>query len=274
MKCMYCYEEDKTSTYTWEEIKVVLDNIVKHNKHFVLEFLGGEPCLEMGLMCQTVEYLSNLEGVDVEKYIITTNGTIINDDLINLLKNNEDILWSVSLDGTRLMNFMRIMNNNKNSFDTVMANAQILRKELGENNHQMGVHIVSHLYNVGYLAEGIEVLYKRGFKFIDVGIVESTMEIDYKFCKSFVEQLKITSDQLKAGKLPGLMVGILEWLKPVEDERHYIRDETGKVVLETYGRVEDDIKDSEEYKTPPSWSPVSDKINRLREEVYNYHKGL
>lgn len=31
MNCTYCYEQDKTSTYTWDEIKGVLDGIVANS---------------------------------------------------------------------------------------------------------------------------------------------------------------------------------------------------------------------------------------------------
>ena len=91
MQCIYCYEKDKTSTYTWDELKTLLNNIIKHNRNFNLEFLGGEPCLRTDLIKETVNYLESIENLNVDNYIITTNGTIINDELIDLMKKYQKI---------------------------------------------------------------------------------------------------------------------------------------------------------------------------------------
>ena len=122
LSCVYCYEKDKTSVYTWEEIKKLLDDIVSFNKHFNLEFLGGEPCLRIDLIEKTVYYLKSMKDVVVDSFMITTNGTVINQNLINLLKNNIDVNWTASIDGNEFMNFMRIDKSGKNSYSKVVNN--------------------------------------------------------------------------------------------------------------------------------------------------------
>ena len=274
MKCVYCYETDKSSVYHWPEIRSLIDNIVKHNKHFSLEFLGGEPCLRTDLIYDTVGYLKDMPDVRVEHFAITTNGTIINDLLIEILKNNRNVTWTASIDGSKFMNSLRIMKDGKNSYDTVIKNFHTLYKTLDNDRYnQLGCHPVTHPYNIGYYIDGITNLYNAGFRKFGIGTVESTLIIDDRYCEEFIRQNKILSDKIKAGEFPGISVGILEGLKPKTDERHYIKDSSGKTILETYGRAEGDIKDADGFKTDPATSDLGDKIYRIREAVYNYHNN-
>lgn len=275
MNCTYCYESDKSSVYEWDEIKSLIDDIIKYNKRFSLEFLGGEPCLRIDLICKTVEYLESKRDVNVEAFAITTNGTIINQDLINLLQSNRNVYWLASIDGNRFMNFMRTMKSGKNSYDQVIQNFKVLKDALGGDKYQqLGCHLVTHKYNIGYYNDGITDLYNTGFRKFGIGTIESTMIIDDAYCEEFIKQNKILSDRIKNGELPGINVGILEGLKPKSDERHYIKDENGKTILETYGRAKGDIKDMDGYKTTPSSSSLGDTIYRIRETVYKYHNNI
>ncbi len=271
MACQYCYEKDKTSTYTWDELKVTLDNIIKYNNHFNLEFLGGEPCLRIDLMRNVVKYLTSINHINVEQFHITTNGTIINDDLIELMKEHKNIRYTVSMDGTPLMNCMRIMKTGYNSHDIVVKNVKTMLKEF--DSEVISIHIVTHPFNIGYYNEGITHLYNIGLRRFAIGTIESTIIIDEDYCNTFIKQHKILSDRIKLGELPGISIGLFESIKPKSDARHYIKDKTGRTLLETYGRKENDIKDSEEYKTPSASSPLGDMIYKIRETVYNYHNG-
>ena len=70
-----------------------------------------------------------------------------------------------------------------------------------------------------------------------------------------------------------LYVDLLMGLKPKADVRHYVRDISGKVIAESYGRTQDDITDAKVYNAYASESPLGNTIYKLRETVYNYHKG-
>jgi len=273
MDCVYCYEKDKTSTYTWTEIKDLIDNIVLYNKEFTLEFLGGEPCLRIDLIKQTFDYLESMKDVNVHHYAITTNGTIVNQDLIDLLKKNQKMTWTASMDGCKFANCLRITKDGHNSYDIVVKNFKTLRDALG-NDKQLGVHPVTHPYNIGYFMQSIEDLYNTGFRKFGIGTVESTIRIDQQYCDEFIKQHKILSDKIKNGDFPGISIGLFEGLKPKTDGRYYIKDKSGKTILETYGRAENDIKDSEQYKTPSASSDLGTMIYDIREAVYNYHNKI
>lgn len=269
MACAYCYESDKNSEYTWDEIKDTIDSIIKYNTEFNLEFLGGEPCLRVDLIDQTINYLKS-KNVKVLSFLITTNGTIVNDLLINILLSNENVFWFASIDGNKFMNSLRVTKDGYNSYDLVTSNLQKLKKA-GVPDGQINAHLVTHPYNIAQLTDGVVDLYKQGFRNFGIGTVESTITIDEEYCELFVEQHKVLSDLIKKEKLPGCSIGSFSWLKPSTDSRFYLRDSTGKLVLETYGRAASDIKDTGTYIVHQGGSDVTKLIQGIREAVYHLH---
>ncbi len=274
MKCTYCYEKDKVSTYTWNEVEKLIDNLVKHNKEkrFGIEFLGGEPLLAFDLIEKSVEYMEAIPNVEVDSYGITTNGTIVPEGFVDFMKKYPKVFWAASMDGTKDMNQLRIMDIKQNSYDTVIENFKLLARELGGVN-RLSIHLVTHPYNVHKLSLGIDHLYKIGFRSMGIGTVESTIIIDDDYCKHYIEQLKIVSDKIKNGEYSNLYIDVLNNLKPRSDTRYYIKDESGKIIAESYGRAKEDITSAQIYKAQAVSSPISSKIEDIREAVYSYHQS-
>jgi sulfatase maturation enzyme AslB (radical SAM superfamily) len=162
-------------------VKDLIDNITKYNKKFAIEYLGGEPLLAFDLVKKATEYLETLHDIEVYDYIITTNGTVLNDEIIKWLKVNPKVKWHASLDGNKFMNQLRVYKNTKiNTHDDVIKNCTILLNEIGSD--RVGVHMVTHPYNIAQLSTGINHLYNKGIQNIGVGTIESTMTIDENYC--------------------------------------------------------------------------------------------
>jgi sulfatase maturation enzyme AslB (radical SAM superfamily) len=268
--CFYCYEDDKTSEYTWEEIKILLDNIVKHNKRFNIEFLGGEPVLRWDLIVKVYEYLEYTPDITVPEYAITTNGTILNENIISYLKNNKKIHWAASVDGHKTANQLRVFKDGKNTLDVVMANLN----ELQKNNICCSIHMVTHPYNVGYLSDSVDYFYRQGVRNIDLGIIEKTIKIDEEFCKRYLAETKIISARMKNGDYPDLHFGPFEYLKPKADVRTYIKDKNGKTLAESYGRSPGDITDTDAYQNNKCTEKtnIGEMIFNLRKNTYEMHR--
>lgn len=267
--CTYCYEQDKTSKYSWDEIKKLLDDILEHKTgKFTIEFLGGEPLMAFDHIKRAVAYFGS--GVD---FTITTNGTILTDEIVLFLKDNPNVRFSASLDGHRYANFMRVFKEGDkcNTYDKVIKNLQWLQRE----GIEFSVHMVTHPYNVAFLSDSIDHLYKLGVRNIGVGTVESTITITQSYCDRFIEELGIVSEKIHAGEYPGLHVGELEGVKPYTDTRTYIRDESGKVVGESYGRAGDDITHTNLYNFQKcsEKTAVSEMIYHIRRTVYENHQS-
>lgn len=274
MKCLYCYERDKLSSYTWEEIKALIDNIIANNKEdaYSIEFLGGEPLLEFEYVKDSIAYFMEHDPEHVDHFIITTNGTVMTDAIIAQLKDNKNVFFSISLDGTKTMNQLRTMiSSGENSYDRVVSNIGRVISEVGAD--QVGVHMVIHPFNVSSLHDGIHHLYDLGVRHISVGTVESTIEIDSVYARRFTREMAFVSEEMSKGELPGVHIDLFDYLKPRTDTRKYIKDPvTGKVLGESYGRTSDDVTAIEDYNTISTSSPIGNFIYTIRETVYNNHQ--
>lgn len=277
MKCAYCYEQDKTSKYKTEEVVETARTIAKNcpAEEFGIEFLGGEPMLAFDTIKAVYEMLEKEFPGRVADYIITTNGTILNDEILEYLKANPKLYFAVSMDGTKWANQLRVMKDGTNSFDIVKAN--ILKAIEVLSCEQVGVHIVTHPYNVGSIQNSIQCLYDMGIRSIGVGTIESTIRLTQEYCNRFIAELLEVSKKIKAGKYPGLLIDLFNSFKPESDKRHYIKDPvTGKTIGETYGRVEDDIteKDVDGFESIEVHSPVEEIILDIRRCVFENHWNI
>lgn len=274
--CLYCYEKDKMSTYTWEEVKELIDGIVKYNKSFGVEFLGGEPAMAFHLIQQSYEYLESMNDIFVSDYVITTNSTILTEEMLDFLKTNKKVYWSASLDGTKYMNQLRVFkepSNNgapQNTYDVVVDNLKKLLYNIDID--RIHVHMTTHPYNVAFIDRGVGHLYSLGIRHIGIGTVESTIKIGREYAEDFISQLDIVSKKIINGTYQNLKIDLFEWIKPKEDKRSYLFNSEGKLIGESYGRVENDIVSNSNYKTVLGTSPLQNMIYEIREYVHLRHK--
>lgn len=259
-QCVYCYEKDKTSTYTWEEIKGSLDKIINSNDKIVeVEFIGGEPLLRFDLVKRATSYLNKY--IDVLTYYITTGGTVLDADIIEYLKQNENVIFGISMDGNKFMNQLRITKEGINTYDIVMDNFDVLKAHIDID--RIMFHMTIHPWNVGYLSDGIRHLYNRGVRFIDLGIIEKTMPVDEEFKQIYIEQNKIISDAIIQGLYDGLKYA--PFLSPPILDRKEYKKKDGKVVLEIRGDVDMESTHSRGLKG---------YIYNLKNKVYRNHRRM
>jgi len=254
MSCRYCYEKDKSSgNVPWEITKELLDNILRNTPIFEIEFLGGETLLNLPLIQQCVDYLKEKSTVT---YFITTNGTIMSNEVVDFLQENRNIKICISMDGTRFANSLRVFKNGKNSFEIVVKNIKkLIEKGLVD---RLLVHTVLHPYNVAYFSESVDLLYSLGVRHVDPGIVENTMLCTKEFQDTFIFEHQKVSKKLYMAEYPGLKVTTLHYPPLINKKKVYIRNEQG-VIIGEYNGVKDRF--------------ASDNITlRLRTIVYENHK--
>lgn len=101
---------------------------LKTKRKLVVSFYGGEPCANFQLIQQCVDYI-NAKYYACAQYNMTTNFTLVNDDMLTFfVKNN--FLLTISIDGPReITNAMRRYRYNGNGvFDTVYTNLSKLKR--------------------------------------------------------------------------------------------------------------------------------------------------
>jgi len=155
--CVYCAEERKKyiSVDTKIEYELV-DKIANLTDQYSLNVLfhGGEPTI------LPVDYYKNIIEVFTKSnpdvyFGLQTNGTLINDEWIQFLKDYKDKVGvSVSLDGTKEINRFRLTKDKKETFDTV-KNAI---NQLADNGLKTGMICTIVSSSLGRERELIEML--------------------------------------------------------------------------------------------------------------------
>lgn len=108
LECAYCYLGEKKNQKMTEEIaykglEIAFLNVEKHkDKRLWVDFVGGEALISFAFLKKLVRYT---EAMAVKRditvsYSITTNGTIMNDEILEWLINNR-VHLKLSIDGLR-----------------------------------------------------------------------------------------------------------------------------------------------------------------------------
>lgn len=126
LRCSYCYEKDKKNTYmnkgtADKAIEFWIENIDDEHRNRI-SLHGGEPFLNFDVYKYLVKKIRDIsENIIIDT---TSNGTILNDEIIRLIK-YYDINISISLDGDeRSHNINRKFKNESDSYDIVMKNIE------------------------------------------------------------------------------------------------------------------------------------------------------
>lgn len=276
MNCLYCYEKDKTSTYTWDEIEKLCKNIIRNNKdekHYSVEFLGGEPMLAFDYIKKAVSYFKENDSCYADYFIITTNGTLVDSNLIEFLKTHNNVMFSISLDGIPEANAQRIMKKTReNSYNLVTYNIQkLLLNDIP--SAQLAVHMVTHPFNSNMICRSIEDFYSLGIRNISVGTIENSLAVGPGYEEGFKAQLHKVADKIISGEMPDLHIDLFESFDPKKPKKRiYIRDDAGKIICESYGVMENDITRTNYYHSAMVTSDLSEYIFNLRRDVCLYYR--
>lgn len=190
LRCTYCYQICKSAAVlSLDTAKAFIDCLYeankdeseKHNIAAVLNFVGGEPFLQVQLIDQIMEYWME-KGVELRHpwarnfmISIATNGTLVFDPLVRafIRKWKNKLSVSVSLDGNKdLHDACRVYANGKGSYDDALEAVQFVRSVLGdiatkmtfapENIHFMYDALVN-LMNLDYNVIHANVVFEEGW---------------------------------------------------------------------------------------------------------------
>lgn len=127
--CNYCFAnkgmyDRPNEQMTFETAKKIIDVLIKNalennSSTATIAFFGGEPLLSFKLIQKIVAYTENLACIKF-KYMITTNGTLINQEIANYFQKYKfDVM--ISIDGSKKChNLYRRYKDGKGSYDQVL----------------------------------------------------------------------------------------------------------------------------------------------------------
>ena len=128
-RCDYCNYSHNDGTnrlhnnkhISWDILKDSIDYIHRtsiDSNDIVIGFYGGEPFLEFNLMKKAILYSNELFKGKSIMYSVTTNASLITDEMLNFL-NNYNVSINISIDGSKKINdqFRKSPFSNKSSYD-------------------------------------------------------------------------------------------------------------------------------------------------------------
>lgn len=138
-KCWYCYETHiKESKMTLDTIQSVVNHVKHvlatkpHLETFTLSWFGGEPMLYFHKT--VVPILQQITPLFAERNVdfhsgFTTNGFLINQQVIDLCKEHHAAFYQITLDGHRERhNQVRYVTKERGSYDEILANIKLSLK--------------------------------------------------------------------------------------------------------------------------------------------------
>lgn len=234
-RCTYCYQhEKKRNSMTFDVGKRFIDMILaddersnkymssKNSRGCILEFIGGEPFLEIELIDQLTDYF--IEQVMLLQHpwatrfriSISTNGLLYFDPRVQayIKKNQENLSLSISVDGDKeLHDACRLDMNGHGTYDRAMKAVEHYRDTYGG---MVGTKMTIAPGNVDKIYRAVVSMIERGYTHINMNCVyeegwtaehgsimyeQLKMLSDYLIEKDLVNDIYISMlDPLRAGK--------------------------------------------------------------------------
>ena len=218
LACKYCYQINKsTRRMSFETAKLAIDKLLSGEDGFkdyidsdtvpsiVLEFIGGEPFLEIELIDKIVDYFKLrtivLNHPWAQKHVLSicSNGVMYRDPRVQrFLQKHRDILrFSVTVDGTQeLHDSCRVFPDGSPSYH-LAHDAAI---DWMSRGYEMGSKITIAPGNIKYFADSMLAMVKDGYNIINANCVfekgwthEHAVEL-YKQCKKFTDNFHAQYD--------------------------------------------------------------------------------
>jgi len=164
LRCKYCYAGEKfNQSMDIETAKKIVDFsfiITPKDQEINFSFFGGEPLLQLPLIKEVIAYIESKSYVNPLTYSITTNGTIINDEIIDFV-NDKHIKLCISIDGSEhIHDKNRVDKNGHGSLQSIMQNMKRISNEL--NYYQ--VNAVYGPETIEYLDETVKFFIKNNIR--------------------------------------------------------------------------------------------------------------
>ena len=203
LRCTYCYQINKqTHRMSFEVAKKFFDMIIEatpedneyinpeNSPGLVLEFIGGEPFLEIELIDQIVDYaISRMIALNhpwANRFMLSicSNGVLYFDPKVQafIKKHKEYLSFSISIDGNKqLHDSCRIFPDGSGSYDIAIKGVKHFREyyhgymgskmTLAPSNIKYAYDAVTNLIDLGYTEIHLNCVYEEGWTNADATIL-------------------------------------------------------------------------------------------------------
>ena len=147
LNCAYCFASQgryhgERALMSFEVGKQALDFLAAHSgtrKNLEVDFFGGEPLMNFGVVKQLVAYAREMEKTCGKRFrfTLTTNGMLIDDEVIDFA-NRECSNVVLSLDGRKeIHDALRVDYAGRGSYDVIVPKFRRLVEKRGGKNYYM-----------------------------------------------------------------------------------------------------------------------------------------
>ena len=218
MACTYCYQHNKTNhTITPKTITTFIDKLLNDEFELVntsnalgiaIEFIGGEPLMEIELIEQFCNYLLKSMIQQNHPWLLFTRFSLCSNGLLYFTPKvqkffrqyNNWISFTVSLDGDKeLHDSCRIDLQGKGTYDKALNAVKHYCKTYN-NNIMPNTKMTISPDNVSYLYNGVISLIQNNYKIIHLNCVFENVW-NNNFALILYNQMKQISDYLIANNL-------------------------------------------------------------------------
>lgn len=216
LNCIYCYGQGgsygrKRELMSFEVAQKAIDFLVDNSgdsNELLVTFFGGEPLINFSVVKEVLYYCKKIEKKVNKKFLfsMTTNGTILNDEIYNFIKDNH-VSVMVSIDGDRgIQNKHRCYCNGRGSFDDVKLNIPRFKEALGGHLTARAT-ICSTDIRFNKIRND---LFKLGFTNVHTSLVDidedSPLFLGGDFSPLIIEQYRVLADKYVEGIIAGNVV--------------------------------------------------------------------
>lgn len=210
LRCKYCYITHKASNkkMNFEVAKKFIDYLIsdKLSKSdcIIIEFIGGEPLLEIDLIDKISDYFKLKSFLNGHKWYwnyrinICTNGVNYNDEMVQkyFKKNEGKLSVSITLDGTQEKHdLQRVFPNGQGSYDHIIKNIPYWISKFNP-----GTKVTFSSDDLKYLKDSIINLWNLGIKEVAANVVFENVWKDNDDIV-FEKQLKELADYILKNNL-------------------------------------------------------------------------
>lgn len=183
MRCAYCFADG--GTYGSKKImskataKDAIDYFFKYASKeapkYNMHFMGGEPLLNLDVFYFSIDYMNNKVkecGIPV-RYTLTTNGTIINEKIMDyIIKNNIHLNFSID-GGQKIHDLNRRFTNGEGSFNKVLDTLDFIKKH---GYYNMTARMTLTKPGLESFADDINFLWDLGFYYVFFDLVKTNLK--------------------------------------------------------------------------------------------------
>lgn len=188
LRCKYCvYSETinkrqrshSNRNMDFNTAKKAIDFLWEHSadsSSLDIGFYGGEPLIAIDLIKKVIDYSEKLFVGKEIGFTITTNATLLSEDIIHYFKEH-NVKLMISLDGPKDINDEnRVFRNGNGSYDIVMKNIKLIYKVEPEYAKKLQISMV---LNPEHDFECFNRLYEEDEMFKQLSTISSIVDKDY-----------------------------------------------------------------------------------------------